>query len=72
MDVSAISLRGLETAQTQLEKTAKRLAAVTTDDTVDLSTEAVSMLEAKTLFQANIKAIQTESDMQKNLLDTLL
>lgn len=36
---------------------------------VDLATEAVNLQLARTVYQANVKTIQTASDMQKEVLD---
>jgi flagellar hook protein FlgE len=37
-------------------------------DTVDLSTEMVSMIEARNNFAANVKTVQTEDQMTQSLL----
>ena len=67
----AVSLEGLDLAQTRLQKVASRIArlpqADTATDTVDLSAEIVALLEVKNSFAANAKAIQTADDIQKSL-----
>jgi flagellar hook protein FlgE len=41
------------------------------DDGVDLTTQAVSMVEARQQFEANARVLRTSDDMQKGLLDLL-
>jgi flagellar hook protein FlgE len=38
-------------------------------DTVDLSTDVVSMIEARNNFAANVKTVQTEDQMTQSLLN---
>jgi flagellar hook-associated protein FlgK len=72
MDVSAIALGGLEQAQSQLENTAKRIAnPVNPVDGVDLSQEAVSLLQARTDFQANLATLKVSDQMIQSLFDVL-
>ena len=69
----SIALGGMQTAQSTLEKTAERIAAVSpeTSDSVDLSSQMVAMLAARNQFQSNARVIQTADDMQKKLLNLL-
>ncbi len=72
MDVSAIALGGLEQAQSQLESTAKRIASPANPvDGVDLSQEAVSLLQARSDFQANLATLKVGNQMTQSLFDVL-
>ena len=73
MDIVSIALGGMRNAQTTLEKTAERIAAVSpeTPDSVDLSSQMVAMLAARNQFQSNARVIRTADDMQKQLLNLL-
>lgn len=78
MDLSAIALQGLQQADTQLEAAAARIAssgASSPDgaklDVVDLSTEMVAPISAKTQFSANLTTLKTGDEIQKNLIDMM-
>jgi flagellar basal body rod protein FlgG len=73
MDVMSVALGGMQNAQSTLQRTAERVAAVSpeTSDSVDLSSQMVAMLAARNQFQANARVIQTADDMQKKLLNIL-
>jgi len=77
MELSAIALQGLQQAQGQLEKTATRIAqaglppADQPSDPVSLSDEMVSLLQAKTDFEANLRVAHTADELQKQTLDLL-
>jgi flagellar hook protein FlgE len=72
MDVSAIAVGGLEQAQSQLESTAKRIAGPSNPiDGVDLSQEAVSLIQARNDFQANLDTIKVNDRMLQSLFDVL-
>jgi flagellar hook protein FlgE len=73
MDVMSVALGGMRNAQSTLEKTAERIAAVSpeTSDSVDLSSQMVAMLAARNQFQSNARVIRTADDMQKQLLNLL-
>jgi flagellar hook protein FlgE len=71
MDVSAIALNGLQQAQSQLETVAKRIAGPQAVDGVDLSQEAVALLQARTDFQANLASLKTSDQMTQSLFDVL-
>jgi flagellar hook protein FlgE len=72
MDVSAIAIGGLEEAQSQLESTAKRIANPANPvDGVDLSQEAVSLMQARTDFQANLATLKVNDQMLHSLFDVL-
>jgi len=72
MDISAIATGGLEQAQSQLESTAKRIGNPANPvDGVDLSQEAVSLLQARTDFQANLATLKVNDQMLQSLFDVL-
>jgi flagellar hook protein FlgE len=71
MDVSAIAFGGLEQAQSQLDIIAKRIANPSGTDSVDLSRQAVSLLQARTDFQANLATIKVNDQMTESLFDVL-
>ena len=63
-------LEGLDRATSTLNQAAAKIANLNTPgDSVDLSTEMVSLLRARTDFEANTKVIQTEDQMTRSLFD---
>jgi len=67
-------LAGLNAATTSLNKVAQNIAnygANATVDTVDLSSDAVALLQAKNDFIANLKVVQTEEQLTKSALTIL-
>ncbi len=70
-----IPLAGLERASDRLEAAAKRLARAgfpgPPEDTVDVSAEAVALLDARNQFQTNLKVIDTQNQVMRSLLDML-
>jgi flagellar hook protein FlgE len=70
MSVSSIALGGLNQAQASLENTARRISGASgQQDSVDLSTDAVALIQAKNDFGANIKALQVADEMEKSAID---
>lgn len=78
MDIFSIGLQGLNQAQGQLEKSASDIAhssiaasSTTTEpvDTVDISEAMISMLSAKTTFEANLKTIEVGKELAKTVID---
>ena len=76
------ALGGMMIAQSSFDRTAQRIADSSTQstqpnrstqrqDSVDLSTEAVTLLAAKNEFQANAQVFQVGDKMQKKLLDIM-
>jgi flagellar basal body rod protein FlgG len=66
------ALGGLERAAGQVDKTASRIAQpATAADTVDLSTEMVSLMQARADFEANTKSLKTEDQMTRAALDLI-
>lgn len=65
-------LQGLQRAESRLETAAGRIANVSDpQDSVDLSAEMVELLASKIDFGASVKAIQTQDEISKSLLDVL-
>jgi flagellar basal body rod protein FlgG len=55
-----------------VDKTASRIAQpATAADTVDLSTEMVSLMQARADFEANTKGLKTEDQMTRAALDLI-
>jgi flagellar hook protein FlgE len=78
MGIFAIGLQGLEHAQASVQKTAERLAGTGaastspgTPDTVDISQEMVSLMQARNDFAANIRMLKTADEMQRQVMDLL-
>ncbi len=67
--MSSIALGGLNQAQTSLDNTARRIAgAAGQSDSVDLSTDAVALIQAKNDFGANIM-LKVADEMDKSAID---
>jgi hypothetical protein len=64
MNISSVALSGLSQASAKLDSVARRVAAGPVD-TVDLSHEAVSLIQAKNEFAANIELLKTADDLNK-------
>ena len=74
MDISAIALGGLNQAQTNFETAARRIASVGSgapEDSVDLTSSIVSLIQAKNDFAANLKTVKVADEMQRTALDLL-
>ncbi len=72
----AISLTGLNRAQSTVNGVANRIArlpgaAASNTDNVDLSAEAVALLQARNDFSANLNAIKTIDQLQKSAINLL-
>jgi len=65
------SLQGMQRAETQLNQVAQSIAQGPVGDTVDLSTEAVAMIQAKNSFEANTAALKVSDEMTQTLLKSL-
>jgi flagellar hook protein FlgE len=61
------STTGLERAEGQLHQAAQAIATPQ-GDSMDLSAQAVAMIQAKNNFEANLKALQIGDEMTKTLL----
>lgn len=69
-----IPLSGLSRAEGSLLQTARRIASIggsPEGDTVDLSAEAVAMIEAKNAYQANLQVLRSSDEMTGMLLNVM-
>ncbi|HTB16502.1 MAG TPA: flagellar basal body rod C-terminal domain-containing protein [Bryobacteraceae bacterium] len=71
------SLQGMQRAETQLNQVAQSVAqgpsksAGPEGDTVDLSAQAVALIEAKNSFEANTAALKVSDQMTQTLLKSI-
>ena len=61
------SATGIERAEGQLNQAAQAIATPQ-GDSVDLSAQAVALIQAKNNFEANLKTLQISDEMTKTLL----
>lgn len=72
MDVSGITLNGLERAQTAFESAAAKVGnPASSEDSVSLSSGAVALIQAKDDFSANIAAAKVADEMTKATIDLI-
>ena len=64
------SATGLERAEGQLNQAAQAIATPQSDS-VDLSAQAVALIQAKNNFEVNLKALQAGDEMTKTLLQAV-
>lgn len=64
------SATGLQRAEGQLNQAAQTIATPQ-GDSVDLSAQAVALIQAKNNFEANLKALQIGDEMTKDLLKSI-
>jgi flagellar hook protein FlgE len=67
------SLQGMQRAETQLNQVAQNIAqspssSTPQGDTVDLSAQAVALIQAKNSFEANTAAFKVGDEMTQTLL----
>jgi len=70
------SLQGMQRAETQLNQVAQNIAqgpssSTLQGDTVDLSTQAVALIQAKNSFEANTAALKVGDEMTQTLLKSI-
>ncbi len=70
------SLQGMQRAETQLNQVAQNIAqgpsfSTPQGDTVDLSTQAVALIQAKNSFEANTAALKVGDEMTQTLLKSI-
>jgi hypothetical protein len=70
------SLQGLQRAETQINQIATNIAQQPftpgpQGDLVDLSSQAVALLQSKNSFEANIQALKVEDNTQQSLLNVI-
>ena len=61
------SVTGMQRAEGQLNQAAQAIATPQ-GDSVDLSAQAVALIQAKNNFEANLKTLQIGDEMTKTLL----
>jgi flagellar hook protein FlgE len=76
MDISAVALQGLESAQGQFNRAASHLStaassASATADETDLSQAAVGLLAAKSDFEANLNVLKVADQIERATIDLL-
>lgn len=77
MDIVQSSLEGLLRAEAAVGRAATRIAKTPLsltgepNDIVDLSAEAVALMEAKNAFSANIKAAEAGQELAESTLNLL-
>jgi len=78
MDIAATAaLGGLQQAESQVNAIASKIAvsggssATDSSDSVDLSSQAVALIQAREDFSANIGTLKVVDEMQKSLFDLL-
>jgi flagellar hook protein FlgE len=64
------SATGMQRAEGQLNQAAQDIAAPQ-GDSVDLSAQAVALIQAKNNFEANLKTLQIGDEMTKTLLKSI-
>jgi flagellar basal body rod protein FlgC len=69
-DALSSALGGLNTQSQRLASSAGRIANMGNGET-DLVKETVNIMEAKSLFKANLSVIKTENEMLGDLLDII-
>jgi flagellar hook protein FlgE len=71
----SVPLAGMTQATNQVNQTAAKLAksgfSGSGNDTVDLSSDMVSLMQARISFQANADTLQTEGQLSKSLLNAV-
>jgi len=66
MDPLSIARYGMMSAQDRLAKSAARIAA---GDDVDLASETVEQIKAKTQFEASARVVRFVDEMWRSLMD---
>jgi flagellar basal body rod protein FlgC len=68
MDPIATARYGLLAASNRFETAATRIASAPSDNSVDLATQFVEVIQAKHAFSANLSVIRYAQDMWDSLL----
>jgi flagellar basal body rod protein FlgF len=80
MQAIQAGLEGLQRAEASLDRAAQRIARAplsavsggnAPQDTIDLSQDMITLLQARYHYKANLKAIETAEEMQTSTLDIL-
>ena len=65
----SVPLEGLDRAESSLNQSAAKIAQIGSNgpsDSVDLSSELVTLLQARNSFQTNVAVLQTENQLTKS------
>jgi len=69
------SLQGIQNAEAQFNQVAQKIAqgppSSSQGDTVDLSAQAVALIQAKNSFEANTAALKVGDEMTQTLLNAI-
>lgn len=70
------SVQGMQRAEAQFNQVAQNIAqypgsSAPQGDTVDLSAQAVALIQAKNSFEANTKAFKVDDEMTQSLLNVI-
>jgi flagellar basal body rod protein FlgG len=73
------SLQGMQQAESQFNKAAQNIAqwpsssssSSTPQDTVDLSAQAIALIQSKNSFEANTAALKVSDQMTQSLLNAI-
>lgn len=70
------SLQGIQKAEAQFNQAASNIAqspssSTPQGDTVDLSSQAVSLIQSKNSFEANTAALKVSDEMTQSLLNAI-
>jgi len=70
------SIQGMQTAENQFNQAANNIAQSASaptpqGDTVDLSAQAVALIQAKNSFEANTAALKVSDQMTQTLLNSI-
>ena len=73
---SITSLQGLASAEAQFNKAAAGIASIAAvpqqqPDTVDLSSQAVALLQSRNSFEANVQALKVGDEMTQSLFNAI-
>ena len=68
MDPIVTAQYGLMAASRRFENSADRIAGQPADDSIDLATQVVNLVQAKQAFSANLTVIRFAEDMWNSLL----
>ncbi len=75
MNVLSVALDSIGRATTTLDNVAARIATLSDPesggDTVDLSSQMVQLMEARSMVDANIAVLKTANEMSRNLVDLI-
>ena len=77
MEILAVALQGLNSAESKLDQTAVRISQATAPQngssggTIDLAQEMVNLTSAKQEYLVSLKALQAGADLAKHTIDIL-